>query len=335
MNKILDKLEINEYFTKPVKKPKTFDKVKENIPHEADYNFMADLLFLPTTSKGYKYLLVVVDLWTDEFDIEPLKSKDPKEVLAAMKRMFKRPYLNKPYASIATDAGSEFKGVFHKYLYDESIFHKQTKPGRHTQMSNVESLNRSLGRLFNGYMNKKEETTGKQYHDWDDIITFVRKELNEYRVEQHKKHEKSFAYKVTPLPIKTKFKVGDIVYYQSDVPLNALGKKQSTERFREGDYRWNIKEPRKIVDIFAYNNGYRYSLEGMKNVSFTEKQLRPAKETDSKYEVKQILDKKKMKGKIHYLIWFKGYKKKDAEWLPRTQLIEDGLKNLLDEFDGV
>ena len=53
MNKILSNLNINETYTKPLKKP-VYDKVKSNVFPMEDYNFMADLLFLPTTKKKNK-----------------------------------------------------------------------------------------------------------------------------------------------------------------------------------------------------------------------------------------------------------------------------------------
>ena len=61
MNNILKTLGISEEFTKSCKKQKVFNKIKSNIPMREDYNFMADLLFLPTTKEGYKFLLVVVE----------------------------------------------------------------------------------------------------------------------------------------------------------------------------------------------------------------------------------------------------------------------------------
>lgn len=178
---LIKKLEIDETFTTPVKKPKRFTKVKDQIPLVSDYNFMADLLFLPHTEKGFKYLLVVVDLATDEFDIEPLKDKNPESVLKAMKAMFKRPYIKKPEYSIKTDSGSEFKGVFQKYLFDNSIYHSVALPNRHTQLANVELLNRTLGRLLNGYMNSVEEKTGKEYKEWTEALPLIRDELNALR----------------------------------------------------------------------------------------------------------------------------------------------------------
>lgn len=335
MKKILNLLEIDEYLTKPVKKPKTYDKVKQNIPHEEDYNFMADLLMLPKTSKGNRYLLVVVDLYTDEFDIEPLKTKTPVEVLKAFKNMFKRPYISKPYASVATDQGGEFMGVFHKYLYNNSIFHKRTRKGRHSQLANVERLNRTLGRLLNGYMNAVELRTKKRFNNWDEkrILDIIRVELNKYRKERNIEIMKDFQYEPPYTSKKgSKYDVGDIVHVKLDVPKDALGNEHNDENFRMGDFRFE-HFGRKIKRVLNYDTGYRYLVEGINNASFTDNQLLPSKDKDTKYEVKKIIGKKKINGKINYLIWWKNYPKKEASYVPRDQLIVDGLKDEIKKFE--
>ena len=51
-------------------------------------NYMADVLFMPETKKKIKYLLVVVDLGTDEFDIEPMLKLNSNMVLSAIQRMY-------------------------------------------------------------------------------------------------------------------------------------------------------------------------------------------------------------------------------------------------------
>ena len=334
---LLNKLGIDETYTKPAKKPKVFTKVKDNIPLVEHFNYMADLLFLPETKKGFKYCLAVVDLANNEFDIEPLKSKEPSEVLKAMKLMFKRKFIKEPYASIQTDNGTEFKGVFNKWMHDESIFHKTTLPDRHSQMSNVESLNKQLGRLFNGFMNKMEEKTGKQYSEWTDIIDDVRVELNKHRKISLPKDWTKHDYPDPDFEKKAKYKVGDVVYRMLEVPYNTLGYKQSTKSFRVGDTRWDVKQPRKIIQVIPYAGKvpYRYLLEGIENTSFTEAQLKPAKETEkeSKYTVKKIIGKKKIGNKIYYLVWWDKHLKKDATWETKKQLIEDGLKSMIDEYE--
>jgi len=41
-----------------------------------------------------KYILVIVDIATNEFDIEPLKNKSAEDVLEGSKKILKRSYLN-------------------------------------------------------------------------------------------------------------------------------------------------------------------------------------------------------------------------------------------------
>ena len=179
MNDLIKKLNIDETLTKPVRKPvrKQYNRIIDSIPLVKNYNMMADVLHLPTNKNGYKYLLVVVDL-AGEFDIEAMKTEDSKETLKALKVMFKRDHISKPYASIRTDGGASFKNDFHKYLVDNIILHKTGLAGRHTQSSAVENLNRTLGRLFNGYMNTMELETGNTYREWTEIVSLVRDELN-------------------------------------------------------------------------------------------------------------------------------------------------------------
>jgi Chromo (CHRromatin Organisation MOdifier) domain len=331
MENLIKKLNINEEYTKATKQ-KIFNKVKDNVPHVEDYNFMADLLLLPETKKGFKYLLVVVDLGNDDFDIEPLKNKDSKSVLTGFTNMFKRPYIKKPYASIRTDAGTEFKDEFHKYLYENSIMHKVAEPNRHQQLANVESLNKQLGRLFNGYMNSVEAKTNKVYKEWDDVIDIVRKDLNEYR----KKPTKNRFTEIYPVPevVEPKYKVGDLVYYKLNWAESQLGHKQPTPNFRMGDVRYKTV-PTKIMKVLHYSGKVpiRYLLNGKLNVSYAESELLPAKEKEEKFVVRQIFDKKTVNKKIYYKVWWKTYKKADSTWELKNDLIKDGLQEYIDEFE--
>lgn len=321
MDAILKKLGIDETYTRPVSKQKAFNKVKDNIPLKANFNFMSDLLFLPTTKNGYKYLLVVVDIATNAFDIEPIKNKEPKTILEAFKTMIKRKYIKEPYASIRTDGGNEFEGVFAKWLYNENIMHKVGIPGRHQQLANVESLNRQLGRIFNGYMNAKEKATSRPYHEWDDILGTVRAEMNKFK-KLPEQDIFTHQYRI-PETIAPQFKVGDVVYRKSEHPLSALGKKQPTDKFREGDYRWDLVA-RKIVKVLSYPGAVpnRYVLDSLPNVSYAESELRPGKEKEEQFIIREIIDKKVVNKKIFYKIWWEGYKKAEASWEPKIELMK-------------
>jgi hypothetical protein len=312
MENILKELKINEKYSKPVKIKKEFSRVKDNIPLKADYNMMADLLELPETKKGYKYLLVVVDLATDEFDIEPITNNKSLTVVDAMKRMFKRRYIKKPYASIRTDGGAEFKDAFDKFCYENNILHKIGVAGRHQQTANVERLNRELGRLIIGYLNSVEEKELKTFKEWVEIVPKIRTMLNDFR----KKPEGdpfTDIYPTVDLKKQPKYKEGDVVYRMSEKPLDALGRKQPTQNFRMGDYRWDIV-PRKIVRVLRYAGKVpiRYILENLPNVAYAEYELMPAEEKEALYIVESVKAKRTIRGEKQLLIKWKGYKK--AEW---------------------
>ena len=329
------KVNIDESYTKPVKNEKKFTKFDSIAPQMKNFNHQADILILPKTKDNFIGLLVVKDIGTHSFDIEPIKNKESKTILEALQTIYKRGVLNEPKYSLSSDDGGEFKGVVAKWLYDNSIFHKIASSNRHSQQAVVEKQNDILSRLLNGYMNAKEEQTGKPYNEWTDILSIVRKKLNKLQTRDEKNWIKDVpAFKTDSRPL---YEVGETVYYKSDYPINALGKKQPTMNFRTGDYRWNISEPRKIVKVLYYPSpiNYRYLLEGRPNVSYTEAQLKPALNTaESKYEVKEIIGKKIIKGKVHYLVWWKGYLKKDATFEPKQNLIDDGLQLMIDEYES-
>ena len=127
------------------------------------------------------------------------------------------------------------------------------------------------------------------------------------------------------------------MYVKSDVPLNALGHKQPTTTFREGDVRVE-QIPRKVLQVLLYpsqQTPYRYIVSGKDNVSFTEFELFPANETETeeKHVVEKILDKKKIRNKIFYLIKWKNQLTKTATWEPATTLREY-IPLLIDQYEN-
>lgn len=302
MKSILRKFNINEKLTKPRLKQKQFNQIEYNVPMIEDYNFMSDLLHLPTTKSGYKYLLVVVDLASKEFDIEPMKDTNSKSTVEAIEKMFKRPYIKRPYSSIQVDGGAEFNKYFTQWCKENDILLKRTVPYRHKQNSMVESLNKQLGRLFNGYMNYKEQQTNKTYREWDDILDEVREELNKFRKRSMPKNVSEFDYPFHDQTYISRFKVGDYVHYKLDYPQDALGNKQPTAQFRTGDYRYS-HEPLEIVKVITMNQSpyYRYMLDGIPNASYSEYELlkstkrhkQTKKQTNAKTNIKKVVAKPK------------------------------------------
>jgi transposase InsO family protein len=233
---------------------------------------MSDLLHLPQTKYRYRYLLVITDLWSNNFDIEPIRTKTPDEVLKAMKKIMNREYIPEIKASIRTDAGKEFGGIYHKWLYDNDIFHRIAEPNRHQQNANAENLNKMLGRLLNGFMNSKELETGKVFKQWDQAVPIIREDLNEIRHREDGDPQKDIM--TPPTDAKPKFKINDVVFFKSEKPRNALGQVQPTNTFRMGDYRFDITNPKKIKQIVYYPKNVRYILDGKNNVSKSAPELK-------------------------------------------------------------
>lgn len=340
--------------TKAIRKPKNYNKVKDNVLLKDNVNFMADLLFLPTTKKGFRYAFVIVDLASDEFDIEPLKNKTASDIVKAIFTISDRPYIQiRPDTgqSIRTDSGSEFKGSLKLWMFKNSILMRTAQPNRHIQMANVERLNGTLGTLLNGYMNAKEQETGKIYKEWTDKISLIRTELNKIRkkklpdniftyiyptwnaekeIVSKSKKKKEIIYEL----IEPKYKKGDLVYVALETPENALGQKQSNT-FRNGDYRWT-KEPHKITKVLYYHGPpyYRYLVNTFNGVSYQEAELKSAsKEKDETYKVREIIGKRTHKNVLQYKVWWRGFAKVFATWEPAANLIEDGLQNYITQFE--
>ena len=332
MKNLLKNLEIDEKFTKAPKKYK-FDTIKQNTFPMQDYNFMADLIELPKTKQeGYKYLLTVVDLWSNDFDIEPMKNKTSSECLEAFKKIVKREYLNLPKASIRTDNGGEFKGDFNQFLNENNILHRVALPYRHKQNANVESLNRLLTRILMTYLSNVSQKTKTNYLEWTDMIDKVRKELNKARfklkdgdpfnVKEHIPFNEN-----TPL-----FKVGNIVHRKLEVPKNIYGRVESNTNWRAGDNRFDPDEKLKIIKVLNYPNNNRYILNTLPNVSYAESELMLA-DTDEEYRiVKEIIDRKVEKGKVYYKVWWKREKKNESTWEEKDKLLEDGIEDYIQDY---
>ncbi len=65
------------------------------------------------------------------------------------------------------------------------------------------------------------------------------------------------------------------------------------------------------------------------------KTIRPlaTKQNNNVYIINKLVQKRKNKGKIEYLVNWKGFDVSDQSWEPRTQLIEDGMIDMIKAFE--
>jgi len=82
----------------------------------------ADLAFM-FPYNGFKYFLLVTDCYSSKVFVEPLKSKESKEVSSAFKKILDE-FKAKVY-EIQTDSGTEFKGFSQKLFQSEKIVYRR------------------------------------------------------------------------------------------------------------------------------------------------------------------------------------------------------------------
>ena len=137
-----EKLKLIRRLTQPPKKDKGQNQTYFFNPTK-NHTHQADLLSLPN-DKGFKYLLVVIDISTKLVDAQPLRQKTAQTVLNAMKKIYERGTLKLP-KRIEVDDGGEFKSIFHEYFEDKDTYIRRGKPGRHKMQAYVERANQNLG----------------------------------------------------------------------------------------------------------------------------------------------------------------------------------------------
>jgi len=83
---LMNKLNIDNTLTKPIFYK--FPTVKDHTFPKKGYNYQSDLLMLPTTKLGYKYLLTMIDIWSNYCDFEPIKNKQADTVSGSYESYF-------------------------------------------------------------------------------------------------------------------------------------------------------------------------------------------------------------------------------------------------------
>jgi|LakMenEpi03Aug12_release.lakeMendotaPanAssembly.Ray.scaffolds.fasta_scaffold139094_2 hypothetical protein len=331
MKKFIEKFNIDRNLKRltTIQKPAKYTKFDDIILKMENMSQQMDILYLPETDKGNKYLLNIIDLYSKKADFEPLKSITQDEIIKALEAIYKRKILKIPYYLMSSDNGGEFGQKIIKWFKDKETGYKKSMAYKHSQNAVIEAFNRNIGEILNLYMSNEEIKKGVIFKNWDLIIPELRILLNEDKEPKNiniVKDEKKFNedYK------EPKFKLNDLVYYKSQIPLNALFQPQNTKKFRAGDIRFN--QPRKIINIFYYPRGIiKYKLEGIDKTVYDENDLLKVNEENIKYIVEKIISKKMINRRVYYEIKWKDYKETTLE--PRTNLIKDGLQEYIKEFE--
>lgn len=322
------KTELKSLYKKPV--PETGIQVPKAQVFVKNVYQQGDILYLPE-DKGYKYLLVIVDLYDNSVDAEPVKDILSKnnDVLEAFKKIYSRKYV-KPPLILTLDKGAEFtQEKVKNYLKDElEINVKYALPGRSRQLAYVERQNQRIGNILLKRMASQELITGQVSKEWVDDIKPLIELFNERK-------KKPLTKEISPDPIVNKYTgnlltIGTKVRLLLDKPVDTVKGKRLVGGFRSGDIRWTSKVY-KITEVLL-KPGYPplYLTDADDNVARTKNQLQPVSKEDEEpdarfvrgkpdtYIISKILDKKIENKKTLYLVKWKGFKESEATWEPSS-----------------
>ena len=289
-----------EYLSKQLlynlyKKPKK-DKGK-NMPRylalAPNQLHQADLLFMPN-DKGFKYILTVIDAYSKNIAAEPLKSKKPKELVKAFKKIYKEGLLELPKI-MRTDPGNEFKGELKKFFKDNGVYMSYGLPGRHRQVALVESLNKIIGTALHKRMTGQELLTGKKSVEWVEDLPVIVKAINK-KAQPIKIPKKNTLPQCDGDSCKL-LDIGTKVRRILDQPINAYDGKKLHGKFRSSDIRWK-NEPRTITNILLMSGQPPlYQLDDGKGgtdrrVAYTKNQLQVIPKNEQLPDSKIIRPKK-------------------------------------------
>jgi transposase InsO family protein len=316
----------------------------KTIAFEPNAIHQADLLFMPHDG-DFKYILTVIDVATRKVDAEPLTSKKSDHIINAFKKIYKRSDLKQPIL-LRTDSGSEFKGSVKKFFEDRGTKLIYSLPGRHRQTGLVEALNKKIGTALFKRMTAQEILTGDKSIEWVDDLPVIVKAINDSIVIPNNKKSSSPVCDGESCEL---LEIGTKVRRALDMPINVHDEKRMYGKFRASDIRWH-PEVRTVTNIILNaDQPPMYQLDDGKGgtdrrVAYTRQQLQiitndeqlpPPSVIRGKpktFKVEKILDKKKMKGKIYYLVKWLGYPDSENTWEPATSLRED-VPELVANFD--
>ena len=107
-------------------------------------------------NKNYKYILLMIDVYSRFAWAVPLKHKNASDVLAAFKTCFEKQF---PEILVSDNDGA-FKSVFREFCNENNIFQHMVEVGEHTTLGIVDRMTRTLREKIN------EEWTINNNYDW-------------------------------------------------------------------------------------------------------------------------------------------------------------------------
>ena len=314
--------ELAEELHKPVRK---HFKKRRVISKHVDDIWAADLVdmqYYSRSNKGFKYILMIIDVFSKYGWAEPLKNKTGVEIVKAFTKIWEGN--QKPPKYLWTDKGKEFDNKLFRSLLEKKKVHMYWTENEE-KSSVVERWNRTIKSKMWKYFTKNR--TGV----YIDVLPSIIEKYNDTyhrsikctpsdaRKPSNYKHVFNTLYNsedlnTTSLRPSPKFKIGD------QVRISKLKK-----TFEKG-YTANWTEEVFTIEKVQATIPYTYKLKDTKNETikgtFYEPELQLAKQTSFRIE-KVLRHRTTKEGKREIYVKWVGYSSAFNQWIPETDLDDE------------
>jgi hypothetical protein len=264
--------------------------------------------------------------------------READQTLKAFQRIYKRKILSFPESMLQVDNGAEFKGKTKEHFEKQNVIMKYGLPGRSRQQAFAETRNQIIGKLSAEEQTNVELATGERFTEWASMLPDIVAAMNEMNEqtpadptpELTKPKTKSLAPKCTKSSCEL-LDVGTKVRRPLDKPTDPLTDAPLQGGFRSTDLRFENKI-RTIKQVILKPNQvpmYRLSslpsdsgkLKNLKTTAYTKGQLQVVRDSGAQPDIRkvgaatntgvplEIISKRTVKGKVYYLVKWKGFDK--------------------------
>ena len=116
------------------------------------------------TNKGFKFILIIVDIFSRKAFATPIINKKPETVLDAYEKIIG----NKPIIVLEHDDGKEYLGDFLRYIKNNNLINITIETGNHNALGIINRFSRTLKTNIEKYLNFNNTT--KYYDVLDKLV---------------------------------------------------------------------------------------------------------------------------------------------------------------------
>ncbi|CAJ0570220.1 unnamed protein product, partial [Mesorhabditis spiculigera] len=271
---------------------------------------LGDLSSLSTWNDGMKWLLLVVDVYSKFIMVAALPDKRPVSVAEAMRKMFTKwiPF------NLLTDKGKEFTTGAMLQLYADLKINHFTLRGSDQKAQVAEAHLKTIKYKIYRYF------THNNTRRWVDVVQQIAESLNKTRstVTGMRPVDVNFDTKMPnqqpQIADISKFEIGDTVVLSNRRETFQKGFRSlwGSELFVVRQIDMRVPVTYRVSDL----NGKK--IEGR----FYDAELQRAENSDGVYKVERILDERRRKGKLEYLVKWLDYDDEFNSWVRAEDVID-------------